>query len=128
MRRVISVIDPETNELVTPDEFAARRRSRSRCRTGSPTIIADFAPDRAFISPVDGSLITSRADREEHNRRNGVADVGNDPAYRNPKRPEKKPVDLSDTMREMMANPVACRRIAAEAGPAVDPAGADVGA
>lgn len=133
MRRVISIIDPETNELVEPREYAKRKRARTlRCRVGSPVMIADFAPDRAFISPVDGSLITSRRDREEHNRRNGVVDVGDDPMYDpdkidpNPSTPE---VDYTDTLRELAANPAAVERTMAEAGRVdVDEAAADVGA
>ena len=46
-------------------------------------------PDLAasFVSPVDGSVISSRSTLREHNIRNGVYDVGNDPAFKNPKRP-----------------------------------------
>ena len=45
-------------------------------------------PDlEAFRSPVDGSVISSRSNLREHNRRNGVSDVGNDPAFKHPKRP-----------------------------------------
>ena len=44
-------------------------------------IVPDITP---FVSPCDGTVIGSRADRREHNRRNGVADVGNDPAFQRP--------------------------------------------
>ena len=47
-------------------------------------IIRDITP---FISPCDGTVIGSRAARRAHNRRNGVADVGNDPAFRHPPPP-----------------------------------------
>ena len=48
-----------------------------------------FMPDLAgaFVSPVDGTVISSRSTLREHNRRNGVSDVGNDPAFKHPKRP-----------------------------------------
>ena len=48
-------------------------------------LIPDIA--ESFRSPVDGSVISSRSPLREHNRRNGVADVGNDPAFKHPKRP-----------------------------------------
>ena len=48
-------------------------------------LIPDLAD--SFVSPVDGSVISSRSNLREHNRRNGVADVGNDPAFKHPKRP-----------------------------------------
>ena len=48
-------------------------------------LIPDIA--EAFRSPVDGSVISSRSNLREHNIRNGVADVGNDPAFKNPKPP-----------------------------------------
>jgi len=35
----------------------------------------------AVLSPVDGSIISSRADMREHNRRNDCEDVGNDPGF-----------------------------------------------
>ena len=33
------------------------------------------------ISPVDGTVISSRGQLADHNRRNNVVDVGNDPAF-----------------------------------------------
>lgn len=44
----------------------------------------------SFISPVDGTRISSRSGLREHNARNQVVDVGNDPAYRNPVNPKVK--------------------------------------
>lgn len=47
---------------------------------------AQVAPDlkfelgKPFVSPVDGSYIDTHAKWREHNRRNGVIDVGDDPA------------------------------------------------
>ena len=61
-------------------------------RSGAPhpkrpglTVMPDIA--EPFISPVDGSTLSSRADVREHNIRNNVVDVGNDPAYKNPQKP-----------------------------------------
>ena len=51
-------------------------------RRGGLTIIKDIEP---FVSPVDGSVVSSRAARREHNRRNQVEDVGGDPAFTRPK-------------------------------------------
>ena len=51
-----------------PHPLAAKR---------SVNVISDLEP---FVSVVDGSIIGSRIDRREHNRRNGVIDVGDDPA------------------------------------------------
>lgn len=47
--------------------------------SGSPTrsvqVMSDLEP---FVSPVDGTVISSRSHRRAHNRRNGVIDTGND--------------------------------------------------
>lgn len=58
--------------------------SPSPARSG-PTVITDI--QEPFVSPVDGSVITSRADLREHNVRNQVEDVGNDPAFQHPTKP-----------------------------------------
>ena len=44
--------------------------------------IADAYSITPTKSPVDGTVISSRAKLREHNARNEVADVGNDDAYR----------------------------------------------
>ena len=56
---------------------------------GRHRIGLQLMPDLAesFVSPVDGSVISSRSNLREHNIRNGVSDVGNDPAFKHPKRP-----------------------------------------
>jgi len=56
-------------------------------RATSPEIIPDV--QNAFQSPVDGSMITSRRELREHNRRNGVEQIGND------RRPPRKPLEVS---------------------------------
>ena len=56
---------------------------RTAPRRGGLTIIPDIG--ESFRSPVDNSIISSRADLREHNARNDVIDVGNDPSiYRAP--------------------------------------------
>ena len=82
------VFDEAQGRLVPAHEYYSSRVSQHR--TGSPMIILDLAPHEACISPVDGSLLTSREDIRQHNSRNGVADVGDDPAFKNPKKPEVK--------------------------------------
>ena len=45
-----------------------------------------FMPDITEArSPIDGTLISSRPVRDEHNRRNDVVDVGNDASLQRPK-------------------------------------------
>ncbi len=39
-----------------------------------PTILTDALPET--VSPVDGTVFRTKAERDEHNRRNGVIDVG----------------------------------------------------
>ena len=56
----------------------------------------------AFRSPVDGSVISSRSNLREHNRRNGVADVGNDPAFKHPKRPSSPHVSAKPMLARLM--------------------------
>ena len=86
------VLDPESGELLDAAVYWRRKvRRSSRCRTGSPYVITDWRPDQAVVSPVDGSLLTSRADVREHNERNDCVDVGNDPICRPDRPPPKEP-------------------------------------
>ena len=48
-------------------------------KPGGHNIIRDCYSDNPVRSPVDGSMIDSRAKLRDHNRRHGVVDVGNDP-------------------------------------------------
>ena len=81
MRRRISVIDPETDELVAAAEYDRRvRERRGRHRVGSPLLCLDIPPWQAFTSPIDGSVIDSRESLRRHNAEHGVVDVGDDPA------------------------------------------------
>ena len=64
MRRTYVYRGGELTEKVT------RRRSGIE-------IMPDIEP---VISPVDGTLLSSRSRVREHNRRNQVIDVGNDPS------------------------------------------------
>lgn len=60
-------------EILSKDEAGPHPLEAKR----SINVVSDLEP---FVSIVDGSIIGSRTDRREHNRRNGVIDVGNDPA------------------------------------------------
>ncbi len=59
--------DPETGKLVPASEY--RRRGKSH------QVMEDIEP---FVSPVDGSIISSRKDLREHNRRNNVVQYEED--------------------------------------------------
>ena len=56
---------------------------RKARRTPGLTIISDLATP--FQSPVDGSWITSKAERREHNVVNECVDIGNDSTLHHPK-------------------------------------------
>lgn len=58
-----------------PHPFAGKRPTN---------LMSDLEP---FVSVVDGSVISSRSDRREHNRRNKCIDIGNDKAILRPKPP-----------------------------------------
>ncbi len=73
------VLDEQSGKLVPEAEYCGRVT-----REKGPMVINDIS--EAFVSPVDGSVISSRRELREHNRRNQVADVGNDAAFKNPKR------------------------------------------
>ena len=53
------------------------------------TVIRDCYSNSPVRSPVDGSLLDSRAKLREHNARNGCIDVGGDPAFNDPARQGK---------------------------------------
>ena len=50
-------------------------------KPGAHNIIRDCYSSNPVRSPVDGTLLDSRAKLREHNARNGCVDVGNDPAF-----------------------------------------------
>ena len=68
-----------------PEEEARAIQAKAKPKSPGITVIPDIA--ESFVSPVDGSTLDSRAAVREHNIRNSVVDIGNDPAYKNPKRP-----------------------------------------
>ena len=67
--------DRRTGEMVevTPPDRSIKHQIMTDAYSNEPT-----------KSPVDGKMITSRAELREHNKRNGVVDVGNDPWFANP--------------------------------------------
>ena len=93
MARSTWILDERECRMVPALEYYAEReaeRHASGGQDGAPMLIPDIAPDQAFISPVDKSYITSRRELREHNAVHGVEQVGNDPAYKNPKPPAPK--------------------------------------
>jgi hypothetical protein len=57
------------------DEIKARAASRpsKRADFGAPVVMADITP---FVSPIDGSEITSRSKLKAHEQRHGVKQAG----------------------------------------------------
>ena len=85
------VLDEAAGRLVPAAEFYARKAALDgRCRTGSPMVITDLQPHEVCRSPVDGSVLGSRAAIREHNIRNDVESVGNDARYIHPRPRETK--------------------------------------
>lgn len=58
-------------------------------------LMRDLEP---FVSVVDWTVIGSRADRREHNRRNQCIDIGDDPAILRPK-PTYEPTGVAEDIR-----------------------------
>lgn len=56
---------PKTNKLIPYDEYHRDEGSKG------PLICGDI---ESFVSPVDGSTITTRSQLREHNKRHGVTD------------------------------------------------------
>lgn len=65
MSRRSWVQDPETGKLIPKEEWHGRRIS-------GPYVVRDIDP---FISPIDGSVITSRPQLDKHNREHGVTNT-----------------------------------------------------
>ena len=69
-------------------------------------IIRDCYSSNPVLSPVDGTLLDSRAKLRDHNARNQCVDVGNDPAFNDPARqgkayePDRQAI-IEDTRRAM---------------------------
>ncbi|MGI9489340.1 MAG: hypothetical protein ACR2RF_26320 [Geminicoccaceae bacterium] len=61
----------------------------------SMNLISDIEP---FVSVVDWTVIGSRADRREHNKRNKCIDIGSDPAILRPRKPYE-PTGVADDIR-----------------------------
>ena len=75
------IYDASKGSVVPYDQYGHGGRSHE--------IMTDLS--EPFVSPVDGSVITSREQRRQHNARNGCEDVGNDPAFRAPVPPGERP-------------------------------------
>tara|TARA_R110000803_G_C11989465_1_gene321778 strand:+ start:1020 stop:1352 length:333 start_codon:yes stop_codon:yes gene_type:complete len=61
------VQDPETHELIPKEEYHAHLAEKGR----AAYIRDDLSP---FVSPIDGSVISSRTHLREHNRKHSVTD------------------------------------------------------
>ena len=91
----VYIYDREKRKVV-PKEEKARQHFHE--------VMGDLKDD--FRSPVDGSMITSRADWRAHNRRNDVTDIGNDSSVINPKRKVYQPneSEIVDDIKEAIHN------------------------
>ena len=70
---------------------------KTRHRRTGVEIMPDISP---VISPVDGTILGSRSTIREHNRRNEVIDVGNDPSlWRGNPPPREMPDPVPDILR-----------------------------
>lgn len=65
--------DPETGELLEPEEYYAIKASRHKGK--GAYIMPDITP---FVSPLDYSEISSRPALREHEKRHNVFQVGTD--------------------------------------------------
>ena len=74
MTRRTYIYDPETDRMVPKTAHDRPRVHMVRGELSQP-----------FVSPVDGSYVSNYREWGEHNRRNGVVDVGNDSSVMDPK-------------------------------------------
>ena len=67
-----------------------------------------FMPDiKTAVSPIDGTVLSSRSVRDEHNRRHGVVDVGGEPLNRSvqpPGSPGGVRHDIVESIRKLEQN------------------------
>ena len=83
------IYDKAAGAVVPYEQHTSRGRSHE--------IMTDLK--EPFVSPVDGSVVTSREQRRQHNARNECADVGNDLAFRNPVPPAERPEARAEAKR-----------------------------
>ena len=74
----VQVLDKETGVW----KLVEKERAHHARVVDAPMFMEDI---KQAVSPVDGTLISSRSKLREHNARNDVIDVGNDPSLRRPK-------------------------------------------
>ena len=75
-------------------------------RRMAPQIMVDRAP---VVSPIDGSVIGSRRDVREHEKKHGVVEVGTDQSMLRPKAPYQPTgvkADIKDAMERVRAGKV----------------------
>jgi hypothetical protein len=83
MMPMVTYVLRETEEgepVLIEKHLAPPRDSYSR----SVQVMSDIAP---FKSIVDNTVVGSRSALREHNKRNQVIDIGNDPAIYRPRKP-----------------------------------------
>lgn len=73
-------------------------------RTGPRLQIIPDTFDKPVRSPVDDTMLASRSDVKRHNERNGVRDVGDDPAFKNPRRPNHDMPDAGPMLNELLGD------------------------
>lgn len=99
------ILDPETGDLVPAAEYGQRlEQRRGRCRTGSPVVIADWA--EPVRSPVDGTMMRSRADMREMCRRNDVRPAGETGYLEGMKRVEPKGTDFKPLLHGVLCGDI----------------------
>ena len=84
-----------------PEDEARAIQAKAKPKSPGITVIPDI--EDPFVSPVDGSTLDSRAAVREHNIRNSVVDIGNDPAYKNPKKPSNPHDSASPFIADLLS-------------------------
>jgi hypothetical protein len=64
--------DPDSGDFITLGEWE-QKHGKSPRRSKAKGLGSDI---EAFVSPVDGTVVTGRASLREHNERNGVTNIG----------------------------------------------------
>lgn len=89
-------------DKLLPEAEARAILDRHRKPSSGITVIQDIG--EPFVSPVDGTLLSSRAAVREHNRRNSVADVGNDAAFSHPAKPRVQRESAAPMIARLLRN------------------------
>ena len=93
MARYVQVRNPDGT-------FSYPERGRVERRGGPHWQVMPDIED--FVSPVDGTVVSGRAQRREHCEEHDMVDVGNDPAVLRP-RPMPEPSGMMESMKRAWA-------------------------